>query len=106
MGCLPRPINADRVRLAVLLMIVRHAGRPCPTREEIIECTGLPKRKAWDFLRDMQDAGMIDIEEAGEDEGRRRRMRVKFGPWTEWTQRRPPKEKLHADAAGVFDDGF
>lgn len=105
MGCLPRPVNTDRVTIAVLLMIGRHAGRPCPTRGEIIECTGLPKRKAWRFVYGLSMEGIIEIEQRGFCMGRQRRMRVQGGPWTEWTQRRPCKERFSLDAAGVVGDG-
>jgi hypothetical protein len=91
-----RPIDTDKVTIAVLLMIGRHAEKPCPTRREIIECTGLQRREAWRFIRDLQERGLIDIEERGRGKGRQRRMRQQGGPWTAWTQRRELLEAMRA----------
>jgi hypothetical protein len=85
-----RPVDDDKVTIAVLLMIGRHADKPCPTRDDLIECTGLARRQAWRFVRQLQERTLIEIEERGRGKGRQRRMRVQGGPWTSWTQRREP----------------
>jgi DNA-binding MarR family transcriptional regulator len=81
----PLPIAAlDAVLLA---MIEQHAGRPCPTRRDIIGWTGiLPRRRIRAYLEDMQARGLIEIEVDAIDR-RRRRLRVADGAWTAWTAR-------------------
>jgi hypothetical protein len=73
---------------AVLLaMIAQHAGRPCPTRRDIIGWTGiLPRRRIRAYLEGMQARGLIEIEIDTIDR-RRRRLRVAGGTWTGWTAR-------------------
>lgn len=76
---------------ALLLMIEQHAGKPCPTRKEIREWTGMPRRKVWAYLEGMRSRGLIEMEvcetkPTGKDP-KRRRMRKAGGTWTEWTAR-------------------
>ena len=87
----PLIIDVDKVTIAVLLMIGRHADKPCPTREELIECTGLPRRRAWRFLFELQERGLVEIETRGTGtDNVWRRIRQAGGPWTAWTQRKKP----------------
>jgi hypothetical protein len=88
----PLIIDVDKVTIAVLLMIGRHVDKPCPTREMLIECTRLPRRRAWQFVWDLHARRLIEIEMRGTGKGHQRRMRVQGGPWTLWTQRRAPSE--------------
>lgn len=87
-----------RLDNAILLMIRAHVGRPCPTRLEIMEWTGVPRRQVWAVFEDMAQRGLIEVEvceQAPPPEGpgvgnpKRRRMRVVGGKWTDWTARRP-----------------
>lgn len=88
----PRPIDVDKVTIAVFQLIMLHKDRPCPTRREIMAQTGLPRRQIWPKLNDLQDRGLIEIEVVDPDPSRqemprRYRMRVINGPWTGWTAR-------------------
>jgi hypothetical protein len=79
----------DRV---LLLMIEQHEGKPCPTRKDIREWTGMPRRKIWAYLEGMRARGLIEMEvreahpEGGTDP-KLRRMRKADGIWTLWTAR-------------------
>ena len=84
----PRPIDTDRVTENVLKMIDAHRDKPCPTRREIIQWTGLCRREVWPFLRTMQERGLIEIQEIICARAGMRRLRVFGGPWTGWTARR------------------
>jgi hypothetical protein len=42
----PRPLETDGITVAVLLLITRHVGKPCPTRNQIVALTGLPASPA------------------------------------------------------------
>jgi hypothetical protein len=94
-----RKIDADRITVALLLLIIQHVGKPCPTHKDIVAQTGLPKRAVWRFLEGLRDRGVIDIEERGIRPGNWRRLCVTGGGWTEWTSRevkprfpsRPPR---------------
>ena len=99
----PRPIEADKVTINVLTLIAQHADKPCPTRNEIMRQTGLQQREVWNFMRTLQDRGLIEIEERAVKPGNIRRIRITGGPWTNWTQRRVPtrRDQLMANAAGV-----
>ena len=90
----PLPIAAlDAVLLA---MIEQHAGRPCPTRRDIIGWTGiLPRRRIRAYLEGMQARGLIEIEIDAIDR-RRRRLRVAGGAWTEWTARHEKHNRTRA----------
>lgn len=73
------------VEMVVLTMIRAHAGRPCPTKREIMEWTLIPRRRIWADLAAMQARGLIEIET--QHDPRRRRMRVAGETWTDWTWR-------------------
>ena len=105
-----RQIDADRVTVAVLLLIIQHVGRPCPTHRDIWLQTGLPKREVWPFLDRLRDRGVIDVEERGCRPGNWRRMRIAGGGWTEWTAREIRRHRLarrpkpaRAPAAGALE---
>jgi len=95
----PLIIDIDKVTIAVLLMIGRHAGKACPGLSEIVACTQLPRRRPWKFMRELEDRGLIEMEVRCGDHARygrhsrERRMRQQGGPWTGWTQRRLPKDE-------------
>ena len=102
-----RPIDVDKVTIAVMMLIELHKGRPCPTRKEIMYVTGLPRRAVWPRLHALVDRGLIEIEVMDPDPSRqemprRYRMRVINGPWTGWTRRRPDerRQRLMLEAAG------
>lgn len=83
------PIQLPTAALdAVLLaMIEQHAGRPCPTRRDIVGWTGiLPRRRIRAYLEGMQARGLIEIEIDAIDR-RRSRLRITGGVWTAWTAR-------------------
>jgi DNA-binding transcriptional MocR family regulator len=88
MGRLQREIDPERVAVVVLQMIVSHAGRPCPTRRQIMQWTGLQQRRVWGFLDALAARGLIEIEVRGGPPGHTRRMRMRGGAWTGWTVRR------------------
>lgn len=89
----PLIIDIDKVTIAVLLMIGRHADKPCPTRDELVECTNLPRRRAWRFILELQERGLVEIETRGGGKGKQRRLRQAGGPWTAWTQRKEPAKR-------------
>jgi hypothetical protein len=93
----PRALDIDRIAVRVLLLITQHADRPCPTRDQIIAQTGLPKRHVWRFLEEMCRRGMIDIEDRAIRPGNRRRMRVAGGAWTDWTTRQVRRRGFPAE---------
>ena len=72
---------------ALLTMIQHHEGKPCPTRKEIREWTGMPRRRVWAYLEGMRERGLIEMEACGADDPKRRRMRKAGGQWTDWTAR-------------------
>jgi hypothetical protein len=79
-----------RLDHAIVLMIRAHVGKPCPTRREVMEWTGIPRRQVWTVLATLQARGLIEVEICGVADPKRRRMRVvgdKRG--TDWTARRP-----------------
>lgn len=85
----PRPIDEDRLTACVMQMITAHRDKPCPTRREIVEWTGLPRREVWAFLDRLVVRGMIEIEVRGRGtDNVWRRMRTTNGQWTGWTARR------------------
>lgn len=103
----PRPVLEDRATVGAMKMITVHVGRPCPTKREVMEWTGVQRRHVWKFLAKLQERGLIDVEV--QDPGtpgapRLRRMRVVGGPWTGWTARfhdrkpRPPRAMTMMDA--------
>jgi DNA-binding IclR family transcriptional regulator len=88
-----RPIDAERATVAVVLLIAQHVGKPCPTRNQIIAQTGLPKREVWRFMDGMSAKGLIEIEERSIRPGNWRRMRLTGGAWTDWTSRRVKRRR-------------
>jgi hypothetical protein len=80
-----RPI-LDAAAGNVLLMLAVHQERPCPTTREIMEWTGVPRRRVRAYLRSLVRRGVIEIETCGKKPSRRR-MRAPGMPWTGWTQR-------------------
>jgi hypothetical protein len=82
-----RKLDTDRITVALLLLITQHVDKPCPTRNDIVTQTGLPKREVKGFLEALRDRGVIEIEERGIFPGNWRRLRVAGGGWTEWTAR-------------------
>ncbi len=82
----PRPI-LDAAAGNVLVMIAAHQDRPCPTNEEIMEWTGVPRRRLRAYLEELVARGVIEIEHRDCPPGRSRRMRAPGMPWTDWTQR-------------------
>ena len=88
-----RPIDTERATVAVLLLITQQIGRPCPTRNQIIAQTGLPKREVWRFLDKLHRRGLIEVEERAIRPGNWRRMRIAGGLWTDWTERRVKRRR-------------
>ncbi len=82
----PRPI-LDAAAGNVLLMIALHQDKPCPTNAEIIEWTGVPRRRLRSYLESLVERGVIEIEYRDCWPSRRRRMRAPGMPWTGWTRR-------------------
>jgi hypothetical protein len=82
-----KPLDLDKVTVAVLLLISQHIDKPCPTRNQIVALTGLPKRKVWLFMDELHCRGVIEIEERAIRPGNWRRMRIAGGAWTDWTTR-------------------
>lgn len=72
---------------AILMMIRAHVGKPCPTRREIMEWTGVSRRQSWVALDEVAARGLIEIELRGDENPKRRRMRVAGESWTDWTAR-------------------
>ena len=97
-----RPLDPDRLTITILEMIQVHKGKPCPTRRIIQEWTGIPRRKVWRFMEELQERGLIELETRSQEEGTARRLRVMGGQWTDWTERRKPsrREKMMMEAAG------
>ena len=95
-----RPLDEGQVTVRILLLINQRIGKPCPTRNEIVAVTDLPKRKVWVFMDELHRQGVIEIEERSIRPGNWRRLRIPGGAWTDWTSRRvkdrrfplPPKE--------------
>ena len=95
-----RPLDEGQVTVRILLLISQRIGKPCPTRNEIVAVTDLPKRKVWVFMDELHRQGVIEIEERSIRPGNWRRLRIPGGAWTDWTSRRvkdrrfplPPKE--------------
>jgi len=89
-----RPFDADKATIRVLLLISQRTDRPCPTRNELMKQTGLPKRRVWPFLDELHRNGVIEIEERAIRPGNWRRMRIPGGRWTDWTTRKVRKRRV------------
>jgi hypothetical protein len=87
MSRVSRPI-LDAAAGNVLVMIAMHQDRSCPTNAEIMEWTGVPRRRLQAFLGGLVARGVIEIEFMDRPP-RRRRMRAPGMPWTGWTRRGP-----------------
>lgn len=105
MGRLKRELDLERVAVVVLQMLVSHAGRPCPTRRQIMQWTGLPQRRVWGFLDALAKRGLIEIEIRGVLPGNMRRMRMRGGDWTAWTVRRVAGEAARLRLSKRWPDG-
>jgi hypothetical protein len=99
-----RPIDSERATVAVLLLINQQIGRPCPTRNQIIAQTGLPKREVWRFLDELHGKGLIEVEERAIRPGNWRRMRLAGGKWTDWTTRRVKRRRYPLRRRETTDD--
>jgi hypothetical protein len=87
-----RPI-LDAAAGNVLMMIALHQDRPCPTDAEIMEWTGVPRRRVAAYLEELVARGIIEIETT-RHHPRTRRMRAPGSPWTGWTCRGPRRSRL------------
>ena len=74
----------------LMLMIALHQDRPCPTNEEIMEWTGVPRGRLNAWLADLVARDILEIQCKGLPPPRRRRLRAVGGSWTGWTARRCP----------------
>jgi hypothetical protein len=83
-----RPLDEGQVTVRILLLISQRIGKPCPTRNELMAQTGLPKRMVWVFMDELHRQGVIEIEERSIRPGNWRRLRIPGGAWTDWTSRR------------------
>ena len=88
-----RPFDQDKAAVRVLLLISQRIGRSCPTRNELMGVTGLPKRKVWVFMDELHKQGVIEIEEKAIRPGNWRRLRIAGGKWTDWTTRRVKRRR-------------
>ena len=89
-----RPFDHDKATVRILLLITQRIGRPCPTRNELMTVTGLPKRKVWPFMDELHRQGVIEIEERSIRPGNWRRLRIAGGKWTDWTTRHVSKRRF------------
>jgi len=99
-----RPIDTERATVAVLLLISQQIARPCPTRNQIIAQTGLPKREVWRFIDALHRKGLIEVEERAIRPGNWRRMRLAGGKWTDWTTRRVKRRRYPLPRRETADD--
>ncbi len=83
-----RPI-LDAAAGNMLLMIALHQDKPCPTNAEIMEWTGVSRRRLRSWLGELVERGIVEIQHCGKPPPRRRRLRAVGGCWTDWTARRP-----------------
>jgi hypothetical protein len=83
-----RPI-LDAAAGNVLVMLAVHQDKPCPSVSEIMEWTGVPRRRVNAYLAGLVRRGVIEIQTRGRPP-RRRRMRAPGMPWTGWTRRGHP----------------
>lgn len=95
-----RPFDQDKATVRVLLLINQRIGKPCPTRNELMTVTGLPKRKVWPFMDALHAQGVIEIEERAIRPGNWRRLRIPGGEWTDWTTRQVRKRRFRLPPPG------
>ena len=93
-----RPLDEDKMTVRILLLITQRIGKPCPTRNELMDVTGLPKRKVWLFMDALHKQGVIEIEEKAIRPGNWRRLRIAGGKWTDWTSRRVKRRRFPLEA--------
>jgi DNA-binding IscR family transcriptional regulator len=93
-----RPI-LDAAAGTALVMIATFQDRPCPSRAEIAEWTGVPRRRIAGFLADLVSRGIIEIETKGRPPALSRRMRAPGGSWTDWSDRGGPQLRPSSGAA-------
>lgn len=93
----PRPIVAEVIDV-ILRLVESHRGKPCPTRNDIVSWTGLPRREVWTFVKGLaeREPPLIEIEERLHVRGGVRRLRLPGGEWTGWTERRTPSREDQA----------
>ena len=72
----------------LMLMIALHQDKPCPTNEEIMEWTGVPRGRLNAWFAELEARGILEVERKGLPPPRRRRLRAVGGSWTGWTSRR------------------
>jgi hypothetical protein len=89
-----RPIDSEKATVAILMLITQHVGKPCPTRNQIVAQTGLPRVDVWRFMDKLRLRGLIDIEERSIRPGNWRRLRIVGGEWTDWTRRRVRRRRI------------
>ena len=89
----PRDLDTDKITVRLLLLISQHVGKPCPTRNQIVATTGLPRLRVWPFIDALHAKGVIEVEERAIRPGNWRRMRLAGGRWTDWTDRRVKKRR-------------
>ncbi len=82
-----RPI-LDAAAGNLMMMIALHQDRPCPTNEEIMEWTGVPRGRLKAWLADLEARGLLEVAHMGLPPARRRRLRAVGGCWTGWTSRK------------------
>jgi hypothetical protein len=93
-----RVFEVEQLTAVTLQMIDAHRGKPCPTRNEIVAWTGLPRRKVWPFLKSLAEGTppLLEIEERLQARAGVRRLRLPGGEWTGWTERKTPSREDHA----------
>ena len=74
----PRPTGA----IALILLVARSTDKPC-TDQDVASACSLRLDQVPAFVEDLEARGIIEIE----DEGGRRRLRVRLGNWSRWTAR-------------------
>jgi len=94
-----RPFDQDKATVRVLVLITQSIGKPCPTRNELMTVTGLPKRKVWPFMDELRRRGVIEIEERSIRPGNWRRLRIAGGKWTDWTARQVRPRRFPLESA-------
>jgi hypothetical protein len=77
----------------LMLMIALHQDKPCPTNEEIMEWTGVPRGRLNAWLAELVARGILEVQCKGLPPPRRRRLRAVGGSWTGWTARRSPQRR-------------
>jgi hypothetical protein len=93
-----RPFDEHKATVRVLLLISQRIALPCPTRNELMRQTGLPKRRVWPFMDELHRRGVIEIEERSIRPGNWRRLRIAGGKWTDWTSRRVLRRRFPLEA--------